>query len=148
MYIESLEVTNFRGFDHARVNFQYRGRSTASKAKASGLDLPNVNLILGDNGTGKSAILKGIILGVLGAIIQSSGFRPYYLVRRTGSEEDHKREHIADVRTKIRFHSQDLESDREFGYHISPSAIFLYDTQSDRRWNTAIGKYHPHGNKP
>jgi len=107
MYIESLEVENFRCFEKARVLFEFDGRHNTAKAPR----LPNVNLILGDNGTGKSAILTAITLGVLGPIIQSSGFRPYLLVRRTVQDSDiPSRQHEnAAVQAKIRLYPQDAE---------------------------------------
>ena len=107
MYIESLSVANFRCFEHARVLFEYDGRHTKSKAPR----LPNVNLILGDNGTGKSAILTAITLSVLGRVILSSGFHPYLLVRRTGlnSGPPPRPSRVATVQTKIGLHPQDVE---------------------------------------
>ncbi len=73
--------------------------------------MPNVNLILGDNGTGKSAILTAITLSVLGRIIQSSGFRPYLLVRQTGQDRDASsgQQEYATIQTKLRLHPQDME---------------------------------------
>ena len=107
MYIEKLYVHNFRCFEEAEVAFEYSGRHAKSKAPR----LPNVNLILGDNATGKSAILTAITLSVLGRIIQSSGFRPYLLVRRTEQDGGAPRSQLEDtiVQTKIGLHPQDAE---------------------------------------
>ena len=107
MYVESLEVTNFKCFEKARVLFEYDGRHSESKAPR----LPNVNLILGDNGTGKSAILAALTLSVLGPVIQSSGFRPYLLVRRTAQESNASpgQPRTAAVQAKIGLHPQDFE---------------------------------------
>lgn len=44
--------------------------------------LSNINLILGDNASGKSTVLKAIALSILGGALPSAGFRPFYLVRR------------------------------------------------------------------
>ena len=106
MYIESLEVENFRCFEKARVLFEYHGRHIPRGAPR----LPNVNLILGDNGTGKSAILTAIALSVLGRVIQSSGFRPYLLVRRTGEDRDASslQQENATIQTKLRLHPHDI----------------------------------------
>lgn len=110
MYIESLEVENFRCFEKARVLFEYHGRHIPRGAPR----LPNVNLILGDNGTGKSAILTAIALSVLGRVIQSSGFRPYLLVRRTGQDrsDSSDQQESAAIRTKLRLHLQDMDKPR------------------------------------
>lgn len=107
MYIESLSVLNFRCFEEAEVLFEYDGRHTESRAPR----LPNVNLILGDNGTGKSAILTAITLSVLGRVILSSGFRPYLLVRRTGLNggPSPRPSRVATLQTKIGLHPQDAE---------------------------------------
>lgn len=107
MYIESLSVTNFRCFEKASVRFEYEGRDKPGKIPR----LPNVNLILGDNGTGKSTLLSAIALSVLGRVIQSSGFRPYMLVRRTGQNDTSAQRGAdnASVQAKIRLHSQDAE---------------------------------------
>ena len=108
MYIEKLYVKNFRCFEEAEVLFEYDGRHAKSKAPR----LPNVNLILGDNGTGKSAILTAITLSVLGRVIQSSGFRPYLLVRRMGQDGGTPpgQQENATVQTRVRLHPQDEES--------------------------------------
>lgn len=106
MYIESLEVNKFRCFEQARVQFEYLDR----RGEKTALRLPNVNLILGDNGAGKSAILKAIALAVLGRIIQSAGFRPYLLVRRVGEMENaNRKQENAKVQAKICLHDQDSE---------------------------------------
>lgn len=47
---------------------------------------PNVNLLLGGNGSGKSSIFKAIALGVLAPVIPSSGLKAEYFVRRTAGE--------------------------------------------------------------
>lgn len=105
MYIEKLYVKNFRCFDEAEVTFEFDGRHAESKAPR----LPNVNLILGDNGTGKTAILMAITLSVLGRVIQSSGFRPYFLVRRAGKNGGGTpgQQENATAQTRIHLHPQD-----------------------------------------
>src|ERR1700722_15440657 len=81
MYIRSLDIVNFRGFREAKNDFVF-----PSKTQELGTGVvPNVNLLLGLNGAGKTTLLKAIALAVLAPVIQSSGYKPYYLVRR-----DHK----------------------------------------------------------
>lgn len=47
--------------------------------------LSNVNLILGNNGFGKTTLLKGIALAALGPAVGDAGLFPYRLVRREKS---------------------------------------------------------------
>jgi len=44
--------------------------------------LENVTLLLGDNGSGKTAVLKALALATLSPVLMQSGLVPYYLVRR------------------------------------------------------------------
>ena len=74
MYIRSLEISNIRSVAKTRIEFE-----TPSGDEA---DPRNVTLILGDNGTGKTTFLGAIALGCLAEILDATGFRPYYLVRR------------------------------------------------------------------
>ncbi len=80
MYISSLSLKNFRCYRQAETTFVH------PDAEAT-LDLPkgalnNVTLLVGVNGSGKTSILRAVALGVLAPVINESGFRPYYLVRR------------------------------------------------------------------
>ena len=84
MYVKSIEIKNFRCFEQATMEFQYPGRRHGNKKAPR---LPNVNLILGDNGSGKSAILKAIALTLLTPIQHNSGYVPYLLVRRSKNRQ-------------------------------------------------------------
>lgn len=75
MYAKSLHLENFKCFGKASLKFQYPGRRSA-------VELKNVNLVLGDNGGGKSSVLRAIAIAVLAPVLQGSGFVPYRLVRR------------------------------------------------------------------
>ena len=81
MYIHSLHLKNLRCFEEARLTFQFPGRKPApDEPPVAAMD--NVNLILGNNGAGKSTILKGVALAMLAPLLQNSGFFAYSLVRR------------------------------------------------------------------
>jgi recombinational DNA repair ATPase RecF len=55
MYLKSLQIERFRAFRHMTVSFRYPEAATSGKLK-----YPNINLLLGNNGMGKSAALKGV----------------------------------------------------------------------------------------
>ena len=106
MYIENIEMSGFRCFEQSKCAFYYQGKGAASTAPR----LPNVNLVLGNNGTGKTTVLRGLALAVLGTILQSAGFRPYMLVRRSGprfDQQDPPQGKNAVIQAKIQLHHQD-----------------------------------------
>jgi predicted ATPase len=77
MYITDLHIKNLRCFRDTKFSLRYPGRKDSSNLHA-----PNINLLLGDNGSGKTTVLKAMALATLGPVLEaSSGFRPYYLVR-------------------------------------------------------------------
>lgn len=76
MYAKSISIYGFKCFGKAEVDFQYPGRDK------SALEHPNVNLILGDNGGGKSSVLRAIAIAALAPALINAGFVPYRLVRR------------------------------------------------------------------
>jgi hypothetical protein len=90
LYIKSLSVANLRCFQEAKITFQYPDKPSGGKT------LANVNLLLGDNGSGKSTVLKAIALAALSPIMERSGYVPYYMVRRGQSESKIKAELILD----------------------------------------------------
>lgn len=94
MYIESLKISNLRCFKNTRINFQYPGLGNGSEIS------PNVNLLLGDNGAGKSTVLRAIALATLSPVIQRSGYVPYYEVRYNSE--------AATIDAEIILHREDL----------------------------------------
>lgn len=105
MYVRNLKVKDLRAFRTLSIDFLYPGRRLddgfdfASKRAR----LPNVNILLGVNGSGKSTILDAIALGVLSPLISSSGYRPYALVRRSNRGAVPK----ASVSVDLTLHEQD-----------------------------------------
>jgi predicted ATPase len=77
LYAKSLQLNDFKCFGKLTMSFQYPGRSAEM-----GPVLNNVNLILGDNGGGKTSILRAIAMAVLAQTLSESGFVPWRLVRR------------------------------------------------------------------
>lgn len=78
MHLQSLDIENLRVFKRARLSL---GPVEPSK------EFSNVHLILGTNGSGKTSVLRAIAMAAVGAMLPSSGMRPYSLVRRTGNEK-------------------------------------------------------------
>jgi hypothetical protein len=77
LYVRSLRIENLRCFENAELDLQFPGREQPAPP-----ELPNVNLLLGNNGAGKTTVLKAVALGVLGQVLPFSGLVLYSLVRR------------------------------------------------------------------
>lgn len=100
MYLRSLEIERFRAYRHTDVRFQYPTRRASTS-----LECPNVNLLLGNNGMGKSAALKAAAIALMSPVIVSTGYRPYLLVRQGDGilPED------AAIEAKVELADQDLK---------------------------------------
>lgn len=83
MYAKKLNVYGFKCFGKAEIELQYPGRTTAPVS-----EIGNVNLILGDNGGGKSSVLRALAIAMLAPALLESGFVPDRLVRRVRAGED------------------------------------------------------------
>ena len=89
MYLQKILMTNFRCFEQADVEFEFERQEFErhSSANVCGAQPSNnVNLLLGNNGAGKTTILKAICLSILSPVIQQSGYRPYFLRRRVADQ--------------------------------------------------------------
>lgn len=82
MYARSLSIYGFRSIGKARLSLQHPGRTGKGVSK-----IDNVNLILGDNGGGKSSVLRALAIAMLAPALLESGFVPLRLVRRPRPEE-------------------------------------------------------------
>ncbi|MFN8546520.1 MAG: AAA family ATPase [Candidatus Eisenbacteria bacterium] len=100
MYIESLRLTNLRCFRSAEMSFQHPGRTHRGTDPPLPA-LPNVNLLLGSNGTGKTTILKGIALSLIAPIARDAGLRPYNLVRRVYAKQKGRKPDVADIAASV-----------------------------------------------
>jgi hypothetical protein len=77
MYVTELEIETLRCFEKEKMSLLYPGKADIPRHV-----LPNVNLLLGVNGAGKTTILEAIAIAALAPVLNNSGFVPYYLVRR------------------------------------------------------------------
>lgn len=80
MFAKRLAVYDFKCFGTAKMDLQYPGRRSRNAS-----EIDNVNLILGDNGGGKSSILRAIAIAVLAPVLLETGFVAYRMVRRPGA---------------------------------------------------------------
>lgn len=90
MYIKSLSVENFKSF-----KFFYNLKFLHPKIKRTELKnnfnidnvrYDNINVILGNNSTGKTAFLKAIALSTLGPGVSKLNMNPFMWVRRSPNE--------------------------------------------------------------
>jgi hypothetical protein len=90
MYIDSIRIENFRTFRHAEVRLLHPDRTPQDLQSEFSVKVlyPNVNLILGNNGMGKSALLKALGLACLGPTVRDSGIFAYRFVRREPGSAD------------------------------------------------------------
>lgn len=121
MYIENLRLRNIRTFADGTLEFVHPDQTFPSR-KRSGENgssrpprprLPNVNLLLGDNGSGKSTVLRAIAMAALGPSFEDTKLPTSGLVRRAGKDgyfgapvED------SQIEAKFLLHDQDHATQR------------------------------------
>lgn len=103
MYIDSIEIQDFRTFKKTSIAFCHADRDFVTLGMPKPR-LPNLNLLLADNGYGKTSLLKAIALAALGPAVEQSGIYPYRLIRR---EAGRKRLGPAKLKARFTVHSQD-----------------------------------------
>ena len=91
MYVESVSMTDFRCFEKAETTFVYPGVAGLPEGA-----LPNVTLLIGINGAGKTSLLKGVALACLSPIISQAGYYPSLLIRKTKTKDEQPK--VAEIR--------------------------------------------------
>lgn len=78
------------------------------KQQSDAPNLPNINLLLGNNGMGKTTILRALALAALSPVMPQSGYLPYRLVRRADPKVSLAKE--ATIKADVLLHEQDFPS--------------------------------------
>lgn len=95
MFIHSLKIRSLRSLESAELKLQHPDRKDSV-----GLRAPNVNLLLGNNGAGKTTVLRAAALAALAPVMQrSSGYVPYHMVRQG--------KRVAKMEASLVLHKQD-----------------------------------------
>jgi hypothetical protein len=114
MYLDSITLSNFRTFVQETVDLVHPEKDF-TKINSDGLlvlprpKLPNVNLLLGDNGSGKTALLKAIALAGFGPAVSDVKIQTNYLVRNPPKGARKAAEHWREATVDATFilHEQD-----------------------------------------
>jgi len=77
MYLQSLRLQDFKSFRDASIDFRAPTDDPGDPTL-----FQNVTLLLGDNGSGKSTVLRAAAIALVGDLLSNSGFVPTTLVRR------------------------------------------------------------------
>jgi len=95
MYVESVSMTDFRCFENASTTFVCPGMPGLPEGA-----LPNVTLLIGINGAGKTSLLKSVALAFLSPIISQAGYYPSLLIRKSKSKNEQPKESVIKCNTK------------------------------------------------
>lgn len=110
MYVHSVHMYNLRCFGKAELSLQYPARKIPTGAEGlEAPELPNVNVLLGGNGKGKTTVLRALVLSTLAPVLaEQSGFLPYRLVRRTKAQEKDRNPVQCLVKSRVVLHRTDV----------------------------------------
>ncbi len=118
MYIESLELENIRTFTHSKISFIHPDTRFQSPGEDGSTrrellpkpKLPNVNLLLGDNASGKTTVLQAIALAALGPAAREAQLPLRRLVRYPPGHEPalkNDRQNRAYIAAQLYMHCQE-----------------------------------------
>ena len=82
MYIKDLKINNVKCFDSTAASFNYPQKHYSSGCRPR---FDNINLLLGENASGKTTVCQAICLAVLKSLLatSSSGFRSVNFIRKS-----------------------------------------------------------------
>ncbi|MCO6491394.1 MAG: AAA family ATPase [Phaeodactylibacter sp.] len=106
MYIDSINIKQFRTFRESENSFIHKDQDF-EKLGIPKPKLPNINLVLGINGLGKTTLLKAVALAALGPAVQDSGIFPYRLIRREPVGSGRQTVDEATICARFKPHEQD-----------------------------------------
>lgn len=99
MYVDYVSILDLRCFSRQWIQFVHPDTEATHR-------LPNVTVLVGNNGVGKTTVLRAICLAVLNQALEQSGYVPYSMIRRTKRSRDEYE--TASVDANIVVHAQDL----------------------------------------
>ena len=81
MYTDDFRIEDFKCFSKQEMRFNWPGQPVPKGGQAK--RLPNINLLIGNNGTGKTSIFQALTIAALGPYLanNSSGFRTPAAIR-------------------------------------------------------------------
>ena len=121
MYIEKLELGNIRTFKRATLDFVHPDRIWSKQVAANGGPkprLPNVNLLLGDNGSGKTTVLQTVALSTFGPTARDANLAARTLVRQEQVQRESRGKATSRLFAHLRLHEQDRSSRSEIDSEI------------------------------
>ncbi len=119
MYIHNLNLRNIRTFVKNDISFVHPDLEFRPKGDANGETskllpkprLPNVNLLLGDNGSGKTTVLQAIALASLGPAAVDAKLQLNKFVRFSNDDNaKNEDQDSAIVSASLRLHKQDSKN--------------------------------------
>jgi hypothetical protein len=125
MYINQIEIERFRTFRKATVQFVHPDQDFEQLGFPQKPRLPNVNLLLGNNGSGKTSLLKTVAIAALGPAIQAASLPVYRLIRREPGDSETDPSIAATIRAEFVAHDQELRAMPEIKTKRLESAITI-----------------------
>jgi predicted ATPase len=140
MYINSIAIENFRTFRKTEIEF-VRPDADFNELGFPKPQFPNIKLLLGNNGMGKTTLLKAIALAALGPAVSDSGIYPYRLIRRE-PKAGLKNVELASIKATFTPHGQDRSEG--IGQIESSVKVQKRGDLESLRWDRADEKrWHP-----